>query len=107
MNTKGLKTIEPLSYLDMLVLEKNCRIIITDSGGVQKEAYFFKKPCITLREETEWVELTQLGVNGLVSADKEKIVNQFEHFTSAKLDFSNNPYGHGQTGDLIIEALCS
>jgi UDP-N-acetylglucosamine 2-epimerase (non-hydrolysing) len=70
----------PLSYLEMLSLEKEARIILTDSGGVQKEAYFAKVPCLTLREETEWIETVEDGWNLLVGQDKEKIISEVKNF---------------------------
>lgn len=75
-----VKLLEPVSYLDMLALERNARLILTDSGGVQKEAYFFGTPCVTLREETEWVETVEAGWNLLVGSDKAKILRAVREF---------------------------
>ena len=77
---KNIKLVDPLDYLDMVALEKTSRVIITDSGGVQKEAFFFGKPCITVRNETEWVETVQLGWNKLTGANKDEIINGVESF---------------------------
>ena len=100
-----IKIIDPVSYLDMILLEKKCQAIITDSGGIQKEAYFFQKPCITLRNETEWVELVDAGVNYLVGADKNSIVETFENLQSGTLNFSKGFYGSGKAGEKIVEVL--
>jgi UDP-GlcNAc3NAcA epimerase len=74
-----VKLIEPVGYFEMLAHEEACRAVITDSGGVQKEAYFFRKPCVTLRDSTEWVELVDSGWNTLAGAGTEKIVNAIRH----------------------------
>jgi len=76
LEAKWIKIIAPVSYLDMLTLEKNAKAILTDSGGVQKEAYWFKVPCFTLREETEWVETVKSGWNVLVGLDVTRIVEE-------------------------------
>jgi len=100
-----IKTMAPVSYLEMILLEKNAKIIMTDSGGVQKEAHFFKKPCIIFRPETEWVELVKNGTAVLADADKKKIVNAYNYFNNKKK--LNYPafYGDGKTAEFICEEL--
>jgi len=106
LRNNGLKVIKPVSYLDMLILESNAKLIITDSGGVQKEAYFFKVPCVTLRDKTEWVETVESGWNILVGADKEKILevtlDSPLHLTSHAL---RNIFGGGKAAEIIIKVL--
>jgi UDP-N-acetylglucosamine 2-epimerase len=75
-----VRVIAPVGYLDMLMLEENARIIGTDSGGVQREAYFLTKPCLTFRDETEWMETVTSGWNILVGAEKEKILAAWFNF---------------------------
>jgi UDP-GlcNAc3NAcA epimerase len=77
---QSLKLLEPLGYLDMLLLEKHARLILTDSGGVQKEAFFFAVPCLTLREDTEWIETVEAGWNCLVGANRTAIVQAARDF---------------------------
>ena len=93
--------IEPVGYLDMLVLEENAYSILTDSGGMQKEAYFMCVPCVTLRPETEWVETVEAGWNVVVGANREKIVNAVNSFKSN--DKRPDLYGDGQAGEKILE----
>ena len=81
---KNIKIIDPVGYLEMISLEMNCRKIITDSGGVQKEAFFMNKPCITMRDETEWVETVENGWNIVVGTDKAKIVDGILNFVPNK-----------------------
>ncbi len=96
--------VPPVGYLDMLVLEENARKIITDSGGVQKEAYFLKVPCITLREKTEWVETVKDGWNVLVGANREKIVKAIEEFEPSGETY-NHRFGDGNASKRIVEIL--
>ncbi len=94
---------EPLSYLDVLVLEKNARKILTDSGGMQKEAYLWGVPCVTLREETEWTETVEEGWNRLVGANKEKILEAIADFhPTSPRRFS---YGDGNASTKIVQIL--
>jgi UDP-GlcNAc3NAcA epimerase len=105
-NSSYVKILPPVSYLEMTLLEKDCRMIITDSGGVQKESHFFKKPCIVLRKETEWVELVTNGTASLADADPVKIRNQFNHYYSNKEELSfPGFYGNGKTAEFILNEI--
>jgi UDP-GlcNAc3NAcA epimerase len=97
--------IDPVSYFDMIMLLKNCELVITDSGGVQKEAFFFGKHCITLREQTEWVELVENGFNVLVGSNKLKLKEAFELFKTKTSDFSINLYGDGKTAEIVAQTI--
>lgn len=97
--------IDPVGYLEMIYLLQNCAMVFTDSGGLQKEAYFFKKFCVTMREETEWVELVAHGANILVGSDSSKIKEAFSKASTAIVDFNKELYGNGDASDLIIRRL--
>lgn len=98
---------EPISYFEMVILEGNAKVIITDSGGVQKEGYFFKTPCIIPRNETEWIELVEVGWNKVVGNEKENIIKEtikaYNEDTNNKkwIDF----YGGGKASERIVEVL--
>lgn len=102
-NNSFIKIVPPVSFLEMILLEKNCRMIITDSGGVQKESHFFWKPCLVLRKETEWVELVANGTARLVDADPVRIKEEFRNFTELHEDL-NYPafYGDGKAAEFIL-----
>lgn len=95
----NVDAIEPAGYLEMLWLIKNARKVITDSGGVQKEAFILKVPCVTLREETEWVETVERGCNRLVGCDRRLIIEAVEETFNG--DWSGCPYGRGDASGLI------
>lgn len=95
--------IEPIGFLDILWLEKNSQKIITDSGGVQKEAYWFKIPCITLRDTTEWVETVKSGWNILVGDDEKKIINAIKKFNPSRKQY--NYFGNGKAAKKIVKIL--
>ena len=102
----NLTIIDPVGYLEMVWLIDNCSLVMTDSGGLQKEAYFFEKQCITLRDETEWVELIECGANRLVGADKEKILKAYKNHSKFNIHHSSlNLYGGGKASDEIIKGL--
>lgn len=105
IETKGLKLIDPVGYLDMAMLEKNARLIATDSGGVQKEAFFYRVPCITLREETEWVELVQLGWNQVVPPHTGAIIAKIIVSNLDHKGKDDSPYGDGRAAQVIVESL--
>jgi len=104
---RHLRMVEPLGYLDMVAAERRARLVLTDSGGVQKEAFFHGKPCVTMRTETEWVELVDAGWNTIAGIEPEAIMTAVEGMLSARLDPANRPplYGDGHAGEAILEVL--
>lgn len=100
----GLMVLEPLSYLKMQSLLSSCRAVLTDSGGVQKEALWHRKPCLTLRDDTEWAETVTMGWNTLVGVDKQVILEAWANMTSPISD-DVSVYGHGNAAELIINKL--
>jgi UDP-GlcNAc3NAcA epimerase len=101
-----IRIIPPVSYLEMILLERSARMIITDSGGVQKESHFFKKPCLVLRKETEWTELVKNGTAILVDADAVSISDAFEKFNSESENLQYPGfYGNGRTSEFILREI--
>lgn len=100
-----IKITSPVSYFEMLFLIKNSVLVMTDSGGLQKEAFFLKKPCLTLRDQTEWMELVDNGYNILVGSSKEKIIHSYSKMINKDLDFEKRYYGNGYAADLIAQNL--
>jgi UDP-GlcNAc3NAcA epimerase len=102
----NLHLIEPIGYLDMVQLESNATLIVTDSGGVQKEAFFYNVPCVTLRDETEWMELVEIGWNCLTPpTNKDLVIKAINNFIKYPPQPSKNPYGDGKTAKKIIQLL--
>ena len=100
---ENVKLIDPVGYFDIIALEKSARLLLTDSGGMQKEAYWLKVPCITLRDETEWVETVDLGWNILTGADRDRIIETVRTFKAP----SEHPplYGDGNAATHCLKAL--
>jgi UDP-N-acetylglucosamine 2-epimerase len=101
----NIKMIEPVGYLDMLVLEENARMILTDSGGMQKEAYFFGVPCITLRPETEWLETVETGWNVLGGSDTGSIVAAYDRLVGSSPGSRPSLYGDGRASLEVVRYL--
>lgn len=103
--TQGLHVTDPLPYLDMVRLESSAAAIATDSGGVQKEAYFFQVPCITLRNETEWVETVASGWNHLSPPGESSITRSIRNALSSRPTVHEQPYGDGKAAEAIVRLL--
>ena len=105
-NVSNLTIIDPVGHLNMVWLIDHCSLVMTDSGGLQKEAFFFKKPCITLRDETEWLELVDNGFNVIVGADKKIILDTYEQY-EFETNYNLDLYGSDRASKIIIQELRS
>ena len=109
MKEFGIETrvllIDPVGYADMQQLLHFCEMVVTDSGGLQKEAYFHKKPCLVVRPQTEWVELIEHGLAVLTTANKGQLSGAFQEMRNRQLDFNQNLYGR-QIGKTIYDEIC-
>lgn len=104
-DSPNLKIIKPVSFLEMIALERHAKIVVTDSGGVQKEAYFFKKPSIILRNETEWIEILKTGNAILADADENRIMQAWEHFNTHPVADFPEIFGNGHAAEFILEQV--
>lgn len=102
---RNINIIEPVGYFDMICLEANTKKIVTDSGGVQKEAYFNKVPCITLFENTAWIETVEEGVNKIVEINPKSIKENIINFNTNKQNYSKKIFGNGKTSEKIVKLL--
>lgn len=104
---RTIHVIEPAPYLEMIALLDSAKAVMTDSGGVQKEAFFLEVPCLTLRDETEWVETVECAANRLVGADPAAAVRSLEQMLDGQWrpDFSQRPYGAGHAAQAIVSSL--
>ena len=109
LNGTNIRTIDPVGYIEMLGLLKHAKMAITDSGGLQKEAFWSKIPCITIRDRTEWTETVELGVNFVTDVDPKKISQAFENildnYGEIKSRFKSNPFGDGKASERIVKIL--
>lgn len=104
-NNKSIHLIPPVSYLEMIALEKNASLILTDSGGVQKEAYFFHKPLVVARPETEWTEIIDNGAGIIADADETGIIDSVQHFMDHSLLDFPNIFGDGHAAEFICRTM--
>ena len=103
----NIKLIPPVSFLEMIALERHAQLVMTDSGGVQKESYFFQKPCIILRPETEWVEIVETGNAILADADMHRILEAWEHFKSNPPTTFPEIFGDGHAAEFMLDKIIS
>lgn len=104
LKSSNIQLIAPVSFLDMIALEKGAKIVMTDSGGVQKEAFFFEKPCIIIRPETEWVEIVKHKAGIITDASYEKIIEAYREFSSKKVSFPQL-FGNAHASEIIVEKI--
>jgi UDP-N-acetylglucosamine 2-epimerase (non-hydrolysing) len=103
-NIKGLKTIDPVGYLDFLNLEANARLVLTDSGGIQEETCILKVPCVTLRENTERPETIKIGSNVIAGWRKKTVIDSVNKMLNKKRDW-RHPFGNGKTAKKIVDII--
>jgi UDP-GlcNAc3NAcA epimerase len=99
-----MKIIDPASFFEIIRLEKNARIVMTDSGGVQKEAFFFETPCVILRPETEWVEIVEAGAGVIADADYQRIIDGYHSLANKKIVFPPL-FGDAHASEKILEKI--
>jgi UDP-GlcNAc3NAcA epimerase len=104
-SNKNFVLADPVSFLEIISLEKNCKMVATDSGGLQKEAFFFNKPCIIFRPQTEWVEIVNAGAAIIADADEVKIKKAFQTFLHKKAENMPQLYGDGKAAEFICEEM--
>ena len=105
--SERIHLIPPVSFLEMIALERHALLVMTDSGGVQKESYFFKKPCIILRPETEWVEIVETGNAILVDADEARIMQAWQHFKGNPPTMFPEIFGNGHAAEFMLDKIIS
>ena len=104
---QNIKLIPPVSFLEMVALERHALLVMTDSGGVQKEAYFFKKPCVILRPETEWVEIVATGNAVLTDADEGRIIKAWQQFKDNPPTVFPEIFGDGHAAEFMLDKIIS
>ena len=104
-NNKNIKILPPASFLDMIVLERHAQMVVTDSGGVQKEAFFFQKPCLILRSETEWKEIVECGAAVITDANENKIIDSFNNFVENPPHKFPEIFGDGKAAEFICKEM--
>src|SRR5690606_36727860 len=107
LNTNNLTLIAPVGYLEMLWMLSHCELVVTDSGGVQKEAFFMGKACITMRDQTEWVEFVEIRANEFAGADNEKLIKAVKQNYGRDVKDKHQLYGRGVAASRIVEVLRS